>query len=210
MWFPLNFNGEIRTVRKLKLGEWEPAHLQAIAQCAYEDKCLILPNNEWASLFLGAGEEKAVFCLCDAQQRVFALEVIDERTYLNGRFVAGIYYGETRVPTLTNVPFNVKSQFGLKFTGKVLAREFVYGYEWSRFQFDAWRESWLDSLLTGWLQAALGSQFGFYKAHFKDVHDRNIMFEIRPSSAKGVPILMKDWTGKIRLARIGLQPIDVR
>src|SRR5262249_54752722 len=157
------------------------------------------------SLFLGAGEEKAVFCLCDTEQRVFALEILDERTYLNGRFVGGAYFCEARVPALSNVLLSARSRYGLKFTGKVLARDSIYGYEWSRFQFAPNKESWLDAVMTSWLQAGLTSQFDSYRSHFKDVHDRNVLFEIRPLSEKGIPILMKDCTGKLRLARIGLQ-----
>jgi hypothetical protein len=100
--------------------------------------------------------------------------------------------------------------FGLMFSGKVRVREFVHGYEWARFQFDPRKQSWVDSLLTGWLRSLLGQQFNMYRRHYKDVHDRNVMFELRAPGDRGVPVVVRDWNGKLRLVKVGLQPIDVR
>jgi hypothetical protein len=92
----------------------------------------------------------------------------------------------------------------------VKVREYVYGYEWGRFQFWSGKKSWLDSVLTFWLQAKFSGQFRYYGEHYKDVHDRNVMFEIRDSKGKGCTCIMKDLTGKVRLVKVGLQAIDVR
>src|SRR5512134_2244862 len=133
--FPLNFEGQIRVVEKMASDEFTPRHREVLAQSRYGNWSLHVPHHQWATTFLGAGEEKAVFCVCDDHNRVFAVEVINEKTYLNGRFVGGKYYAEMYVDGLRNVKADPASLLGLTFTGRIKAREFVYGYEWGRFQF---------------------------------------------------------------------------
>jgi len=157
--FPLKFGNEITLVTKIKAHEFTAFHQETIAQTRYENRTLIFPNKDWKSTFLGAGEEKAVFCVCDQENHVFALELIDQRTYLNGRFIGGAYFYERIIPGLGNIKFNPKSVIGLTFTGLVKAREFVYGYEWARFQFSPIKFSWLDLSLTSYLQVLFGSGF---------------------------------------------------
>jgi hypothetical protein len=208
--FPLNFDDTIITVKKIQAEEFTSLHHELLPQMYYENKLLHIPDSRWKTILLGAGEEKAVFCVCDHNQRVFAVELLNERTYLNGRFVGGEYFFDLRIPNLSNVKFNSASEFGLTFTGRVRVREYVYGYEWGRFQFDPSKFTWLDSILTGWLQSALGQQFNHYRAHYKDVHDRNVLFEIRDRHAAGTWVIARDWNGKLSPMKIGLQPIDVR
>jgi hypothetical protein len=208
--FPLRFDDNIITVTKIRADEFTSLHHELLAQMFYENKALKIPDSRWKTILLGAGEEKAVFCVCDHNQRVFAVELLNEKTYLNGRFVGGKYFFDLRVPALATVKFNPVSEFGLTFTGRVRVREFVHGYEWGRFQFDPSKYTWLDTILTGWLQSALGQQFNHYRVHYKDVHDRNVLFEIRDSRADGVWIIAKNWSGKLSPMKIGLQAIDVR
>ncbi len=208
--FPLQFGNDIKLVAKIKADEFTALHKEVVSQARYENRNLIFPNDQWKSTFLGAGEEKAVFCVCDQDNRIFALEVINQKTYLNGRFVGGVYFYETIIPNLGNVKFNPKSVVGLTFTGLVKAREYVYGYEWARFQFSPMKFKWFDIFLTAYLQSAFGGDFAEYRARYKDVHDRNVMFEIRDFKAKGVPVWIKDWQNNHRLVKIGVQPIDVR
>jgi hypothetical protein len=208
--FPLKFGNDIRLVSKISADQFTPVHRETVSQARYEDGKLVFPDPQWMSSFLGAGEEKAVFCVCDEANRVFALEAINQKTYLDGRFVGGLYFYETIATGLGNVKFNPRALIGLTFTGLVKAREFVYGYEWARFQFSPQKRSWLDTFMTSWLQFIYGSQFNEYRAHYKDVHDRNVMFEIREAAAEGFPVLAKDWSGRLRMMKIGVQPIDVR
>ncbi len=203
---------QIAQVRKLEHGEFDEQHRSLIENARYDSakKQLILTDERWKTQFLGAGEEKAVFLICDQENRVFALEVIDETSYRNGRFVGGKYFCETRAPGLTRVPLHEDALTCTTFTGKIKAREFVHGYEWARFQFNPRQQSWLDLLLTFWLRFWLLAKFKSYAARYKDVHERNIMFEIRSMRESGVPILCKNAAGKFLFARVGLQPIDVR
>jgi hypothetical protein len=61
-------------------------------------------------------------------------------------------------------------------------------------------------LLKGFFQADVSH----YRAHYKDVHDRNVMFEIRPANGRGWPIAYQDCLGKVRRGKVGLRAIDVR
>ncbi|MBN1200303.1 MAG: hypothetical protein JXJ20_00475 [Anaerolineae bacterium] len=208
--FPLQFDGEIRAVTKIQAGDFTPDHRDQLAQASFQAGRLLLPDARWASLFLGAGEEKAVFCVCDHANRVFAVEALDERTYVDGRFVGGQYFFDMRVPGLSGARLRPDSTFGLMFSGKIRVREFVHGYEWARFRFDPRRRSLLDPLLTSFLRAVLAYRFDFYRTHYRDVHARNVLFELRALSEKGVPVLVRNWTGAFRLVRVGLQAVDVR
>ena len=208
--FPLKFGNEIKVVRRIGQGEFSSTHREVISQVEYHEGHLSFPDGGWSTSLLGAGEEKAVFVVCDNENRVFALEVIDQRTYLNGRFVGGCYFFETIASHLQNVKYSPKALVGLTFSGLVKAREYVYGYEWARFQYSPSKQGALDIPLTDWLKIFLTPQFNSYKSQYKDVHDRNVMFEIREKSEMGAPVIVKDWFGKISLVKVGIQPIDVR
>jgi hypothetical protein len=208
--FPLPFGDQILTVSKIQESDFSAAHHETLSEMKYDERALHFLDPRWCALYLGAGEEKAVFCVCDHERRVFAVELIDERHYLNGRFVGGKYFFNKRVKTLADVKANADSEFGLTFTGLIKVREFVYGYEWARFQFDPRKKGWLDNPLTAFLQSMLMPQFNTYQAHYKDVHARNVLFEIRDWRQSGVPIIMKNWAGKVQTLKIGLQPVDVR
>jgi hypothetical protein len=61
----------------------------------------------------------------------------------------------------------------------------VHGYEWARFRFDARRRSVLDGVLTAWLRLWLGPGVDRYRARYGDVHERNVLFELRPPGSTG-------------------------
>jgi hypothetical protein len=208
--FSLKFGHRVRRVSKIRASEFTSRHREIIEQVGYRKEELLLPQPDWLSTYLGAGEEKAVFCICDPRDRVFALELIDERHYLDGRFVGGEYFCETRAGELANLPATPNALVGLTFTGLVKAREYVHGYEWSRFQFDPQRSSPLDGLLTAYLRLFLTGKMRAYRARYEDVHGRNVLFEIREPGERGVPALAREWSGGVRALRVGLQPIDVR
>lgn len=208
--FPLCFDGTIREVEKIAESDLAPYHRETIARANFYNGDLSFPDKQWHSIMLGVGEEKAVFCVCDHNNKVFAVEAIDERTYLNGRFVGGKYFFDVTAPGFARVRFSARSLAGLTFSGKLKIREYVYGYEWARFQFDPRVHSWIDLLLTSWLQMSLGAQFEDYRRHYKDVHERNVLFEIRERGQRGVFGFARDWKGQARVVRVGLQPIDVR
>jgi hypothetical protein len=134
----------------------------------------------------------------------------DLRRPVNGRFVGGTYFLQRRAPGLTGVDFDSGSLIGLRFTGLVKVREFVLGYEWSRFQWRPDRRGPLDVVLTEWLRLFLSGRFDHYRRHYRDVHERYVLFEVRPWRGRGVPVPVRDPAGRLRLVRVRLQPVDVR
>lgn len=185
-------------------------HAATIRAAGYDGRVLRFPDPAWRCVYLGAGEEKACFGVREGAGRMFVLEVLDERTYLNGRFVGGAYFGDFRVPGLAGVPKSPGATIGLRFTGLVKARQWVYGHEWARFRWRPDRPSPLDAPLTAYLRLVLGGRYARYRRHYRDVHERNVLFEVRPARSGGVPVLARDLAGRIRLVRVGLQPIDLR
>lgn len=210
MRFPLLFDHQIRIVEKIQVQEFSHQHREVLQTLRYAQGKLQLSEPTWSASFVGAGEEKAVFCLCDQNNRVFALEAIDERYYQNGRLADGAYFCNLAIEGLRNVPFREEALIGLRFTGLARIREYVYGYEWSRFQLDPHKQTSGDRIVTAWLQFCLAEQYAEYLRHYHDVHGRNILFEIREWTSKGVPVVLRDWSGHLRRAKIGTRPIDVR
>jgi hypothetical protein len=164
----LHVGGALVEVSKAVAADFTTWHDQQFAAMTYADQILHFPDPRWRCAYLGKGEEKASFCVCDHQQRVFVVEAIDERTYLNGRFVTGTYFFERRVAGLAGVDFDHTALIGLRFSGLVKVREFVDGYEWARFQWRPDRRSWLDRPLTAVLQIILGARYDAYRRHYRD------------------------------------------
>jgi hypothetical protein len=208
--FPLIFDDTTRIVEKIKQENFTPYHHEVIGNLQYESKKLFFKDKAWSSILLGAGEEKAVYCICDHNNKVFALEIIDEKHYLNGRLINGEYFFQKRIGNLVDVKFNPQSLIGLTFTGLVKAREFIYGYEWGRFQLRYDKESKIDKLLTFIFQAKFISEFNSYAERYKDVHDRNVMFEIKGKSDKGALIFYIDSNKKLKIGKLLIRAIDVR
>ncbi|GAA1418220.1 hypothetical protein ACFQZ4_13285 [Catellatospora coxensis] len=93
----VDFGGERLEVTAA--GGLTASHAAQIRQAVYDGRLLRFPDPSWRCAYLSAGEEKACFGIRDADGRMFVLEVIDERTYLNGRFVGGAYSVELLVPS---------------------------------------------------------------------------------------------------------------
>ncbi|MDP4090930.1 MAG: hypothetical protein Q8930_16905, partial [Bacillota bacterium] len=83
---------ELRVVEKIRKEDFTSYHHEVISDMNFSNGNLIFKDPDWESFLLGSGEEKAVFRVCDHNNKVFAIEVIDERHYLNGRFVNGEYF----------------------------------------------------------------------------------------------------------------------
>src|SRR5512145_1392092 len=100
--FPLALaNGEIRLVSKIAQEHFSDRHESVLENLNYADGNLVLNQKDWCAWYLGAGEEKAVYGFCDHENHIFALEVINERSYLNGRLIGGDYFFERHVEGLT-------------------------------------------------------------------------------------------------------------
>ncbi|HEX6686644.1 MAG TPA: hypothetical protein VF062_27980 [Candidatus Limnocylindrales bacterium] len=206
----LRFGDTVVDALPAAAADFGPHHDEQLRAARFAAGELSFPDRRWLCRYLGKGEEKAAYVVCDHNRRVFAVELIDENGYLNGRFAGGTYFFQRRLPNLTGVAFDAEALAGLRFTGLVKVREFAHGYEWARFQWRHDRTGWADHLLTAWLRAFLGGRFAGYTRRFRDVHERNVVFEVRGWRRRGVPVLARDAAGRVRLVRVRLRPIDVR
>ena len=203
-------NGIIRGGDKIMKHEVTPQHIEMIKNITFSDGKLHFPENSslWMSGFLGHGEEKAVYVVRDRQSRIFALEIIDEKHYLNGRLVDGEYFATIYNANLRGIRFNPESVIGLEFTGLVKMREFIYGYEWSGYGLH--KNAFLNSLIVQYLRTFLRSDFERYYENYKDVHERNVMFELCHRKTKGVPLTITAITGRKHKFSVRLRGIDLR
>jgi len=174
--FALAFDGGLRWVRTADAADITARYREVVSGRSIADGALSFPEAGWEAVFLGSGEEKAVYCLRDPRGVVTALELIDERGYLGGRLVDGTYFAELRVSGVRTGTADPGS-FALQFTGLVKVREFVHGYEWARFRFDPRRPSPVDLLITAWLRLFLIPAMDRYRARYGDVDECNVLFE---------------------------------
>ena len=209
--FPVRFDndgGIVSRGSKIMKHDITSKHLEIISELEFCNKKLNFSDDRWLSGFLGYGEEKAVYVVRDQHALIFALELIDEKHYLNGRLVDGEYFASVSAKKLRGVRFNPESLIGLQFTGLVKVREFIYGYEWGRFT--AYKNPILNNMAIMYLKANLQDEFNEYLSRFKDVHERNVMFEFCPRKQKGIPLLMKDIEGHKKTFSVKLRGIDLR
>lgn len=206
----LDFGGQLIHAAKAERVDLSELHDDQLRRLSFADGLLHFPDPRWQCHYLGKGEEKACYLICDHRGRVFVIEAIDENSYRNGRYVGGTYFFDRRVASLTGTRFDDRATMGLRFTGLIKVREYVHGYEWARFQWRPDRRSRLDRLLTLALQTVYDGAFRRYARHYRDVHERNVLFELRTLREPGVPIPVRDAAGRIRLVRVGVQPVDVR
>jgi hypothetical protein len=202
---PLRFDQDVVYARKIAEDEFTPAHLRQIMQLRQDGDNLVFPDHRWRSRLLGEGEEKAVYLVCDENSRVFAVELIDERYYLNGRLADGTYFASVRADASRR-----GGTFRRQFSGLVKVREYVHGYEWSRFRWRPDRPRPLDLILTTYLRVRFAGRYDSYRARYGDVHERNILFEVRPLRERGALVVVRDAVGRWCLAKVGLRPVDVR
>lgn len=209
--YPMLFSSQVYMVSPILACEFTSYHRYCIENISYQNKQLFFPDNRWKSCLLGAGEEKAVFAVCDQDCNIFALELIDEKHYLNGRLIEGTYFLSTSVSQIRGIKFNPEAIIGLEFTGLVKARDFIRGYEWGRFQFsEKILHHICDILLTFYLQTSLYSDYNKFKTYYKDVHERNVMFELTNKKHKGIPMRIKNQNNQFEQVHIRLRGIDLR
>lgn len=218
------YKGEVCSAVKLCPAEFGEAHRRALASLHLgKQRELYFGVPGWRSCWVGAGEEKVVYLIIDPQQRAFAIEVLSKSTYLEGFLTEGHYFGEIFVPGLCNVRWDERSLFGHIFSGRIKAREYIYGEtlagpgllteHWSKANFLA---RLIGRIGHSWASFVVAPRYNQVRKFYRDTHEANVMIEVMPlSNPEGkdhymfpVPWLEED--GKIYLRFYRLTPIDVR
>jgi hypothetical protein len=120
--------GTALTALKLLPGQYSEHHRQVLRQLSMNHLGeLVFPEMGWKSLWIGAGEEKAVFLVIDPKSRAFALELLGKDGYKGGKLINGYYLDEVFLPHLCGHRWHADSIFGHVFSGHVKVREYIYG-----------------------------------------------------------------------------------
>lgn len=209
---------------KLNLEEFDEWHRQAIMTARLnENRELIFGVAGWKSVWMGAGEEKAVYLVIDSHNRAFALEVLAKASYLDGRLTEGHYFSDMVAPHLINARWDNSSVFGHIFSGEVKAREFIYGDTLAGPGLRA-----KPAVPANFVKRAIG-QFCRVMRHnavalryekvrrtYKDAHEANVVVELLPLSNPEnkkhyfFPTIALEDDGKLHMRFFRLTPIDVR
>ena len=204
--------------------EFDATHRQAIATTRLSaNRELIFETAGWQSVWIGAGEEKAVFLVVDPQGRAFALELLAKGTYLEGHLAEGHYFEEIHVPGLTNFRWNTHSLFDHVFSGRVKVREFVYGDTLAGpglRQPPIHKANPLSRLISlfvrNWISWVVSPRYWHFRRLFRDAHEANVMIELLPLSNPEhkshylIPVPWLEDDGRLHLRFYRLTPIDVR
>ncbi|MDB5078776.1 MAG: hypothetical protein JWP00_700 [Chloroflexi bacterium] len=222
--FYYSCNNQVIVASKLKLAEFDEGHRQALLTARFnENRELVFGVTGWRSAWVGAGEEKAVYLIIDAQNRAFALEVLAKASYLDGKLTEGHYFADLHVPGIANVRWDKQSLFGHIFSGEVKAREFIYG---DTLAGPGLRTKLvkpvnpLKRLIGGfckfWAHSVVIPRYEAVRRTYRDAHEANVMVELLPISNPErkkhylFPILWLEDDCRLHLRYFRLTPIDVR
>lgn len=217
-------NGQVWQAVKLDPVDFEESHRQALLTARLTpERELVFGAPGWKSVWIGAGEEKAVFLVIDPLNRAFALEVLAKGTYLAGRLTEGHYFADLHVPGLANVRWDSRAVCGHIFSGEVKAREFIYGDTLSGPGLKpepAVKPSLLARLVgkcsRSWAYSVVYARYKQIRRTYKDAHEANVMFELLPLNNPEkkdhylFPLLWLEEDGRLHLRFYRLTPIDVR
>ena len=214
---------ELIAARKIAAVEFLPSHAATLktGRLTAQGKRLVFDDPAWRGIWLGAGEEKAVFLIVDDQKRAFALELLDRHGYREGKLTEGHYYADICLPHLQGASATgdatTASLFGLRFSGNARAREFIYGYTLADLHAPQYRSTGFWSRTSAsvarsrvWLKRRSIAH------HYADAHDANVMIELMPvmnpegKTHYGLPLLWRDLSGHLQWYIFRLTPIDVR
>lgn len=224
--FKYYLNGQVVTLTKIKAEEFTSAHWHSIESAYFNSEGhLVFNNPNWQSLWLGAGEEKAVYLVTDENQKAFALELLDRATYLEGKLMEGDYFGDVTLSNVNGYKPNPGSLVGHVFGGRGRVREFIYGETLAgplilpRHQ-DAYRMpfplAWLAWLSRKLSRTMVESRYRALREQYSDAHEANVVIELLPlknpemKNHYWLPLLWSDHDGYPHFYYFRLTPIDVR
>jgi len=215
---------QVLEATKLNLGEFDQWHRQAVMTARLNEKReLVFGVPGWKSVWMGAGEEKAVFLVIDSHNKAFALEVLAKASYLDGRLTEGHYFDDMVVPGLINKRWDSSSLFGHIFSGEVKAREFIYGNTLAGAGLKtqpAKPANFIKRAVGGfcraWTRNAIALRYEKIRRTYKDAHEANVVVELLPLSNPEnkkhyfLPTISLEDDGRLHLRYFRLTPIDVR
>lgn len=224
--FKYYLNGQVVTLTKIKGEEFTPQHWHAIESAHFDSEGHLLFNNpEWHSVWLGAGEEKAVYLITDENYKAFALELLDRATYLEGKLMEGEYFGDVNLPEVKGYKPNPGSLVGHVFGGRGRVREFIYGETLAGPLIlpghkDAYKMPlplvWLTWLSRKLSRSKVEARYKVLRQQYSDAHEANVVIELLPlknpemKSHYWLPLLWSDHDGYPHWRFFRLTPIDVR
>lgn len=219
-----SWGNQVFETTKLSLAEFDEEHRQALLTARFNSKReLVFGVPGWRSAWVGAGEEKAVFLVIDAQNRAFAVEILAKASYLEGRLTEGHYFGDIIIPGLVNVRWDKESLFGHIFSGEVKAREFIYGDTLAgpglrskpTVPANIFKRA-IGKLCQFWAHNLVALRYEKVRRTYRDAHEANVVVELLPlSNPEGkkhyfFPTISLEDDGRLHLRYFRLTPIDVR
>jgi hypothetical protein len=217
------FGGQVFSAQKIDPVNFTAHHISIIKTATLtENRELVFANPAWQSVWLGAGEEKAVYLVVDEHRQAFAIELLVKDGYQYGHLTEGYYLAEMNLPQICGLKRVQSACLSLVYSGEIKVREFIYGETVADISFKSSRKkgnpvwAFIDFMSKKW------ARFVFMPRHvelyrtFRDVHDANIMIELIPlhnpqrkkHNKIPIPFLAED--GNLRLFYYRLTPIDVR
>lgn len=222
--FFYTWGNQVHEATKIKEVEFDEAHLHALRTARFNaNRELVFDVPGWKSVWIGAGEEKAVFLVIDSHNRAFALEVLAKASYLDGRLTEGHYYADLIIPGIINVRWDKQALFGHIFSGEVKAREFIYGETLAGPGLRCepakpvnFFNRAIGKFFRGWARNAVALRYEKVRRTYKDAHEANVVVELLPLSNPEkkkhylLPTIALEDDGRLHLRYFRLTPIDVR
>jgi hypothetical protein len=217
-------DNQVQETTKLSLAEFNEGHRQALLTLRFnQNRELVFGVPGWKTCWVGAGEEKAVFLVIDPQNRAFALEILAKASYLDGRLTEGHYFADLHVPGLTNKRWDTQALSGHTFSGRVKAREYIYGDTLAGpgLKTKPARPANLFKRLIGkisrvWANSVVYPRYEQVRRTYRDAHEANVMYELLPLANPErkkhyfLPILWLEEDSRLHWRFFRLTPIDVR
>jgi hypothetical protein len=217
-------NGEQFRAKKLDPVDFSAAHIQTLGSARLSDsrQQLSFDNPAWKSIYLGAGEEKAVFLIIDEEERAFALELLVKGGYLNGRLTEGYYLADLHLSHISGVRRDPKAILSLTYSGEAKVREFIYGATLVEVALGTRRAEanplfrFISAVAMNWASYVINPRYHQVRRTFKDAHEANVAIELIPlhnperKSHSLLPIPVVAYDKKLHWYFYRLTPIDVR
>ncbi len=218
-----NFYGETKRARKLDPVDFSAEHLATLRTGFFDDQNrLAFVDPGWKCVWVGAGEEKAVFLVVDNENRAFALELLVKDGYQNGRLIDGYYLADLQLSQVAGRKRDPRCALSLVYSGQAKAREFIFGETIAGPPLNNMRPTGnrsrrvINALSWNWAKSIIFPGYSKIQQKYRDAHEANVAIELIPlPNPEGkshflmpVPLLAHD--KRLHWYFYRLTPIDVR